>query len=532
MAYHHISTNVDKYALFLDNKTEEDALQDNDASTASSFEVILTPQLDLSSLLYLRAVEAELAVTTFMVDSLPLCFIRQESITVKTWMNTKHVEANFVYNKTAVEYQNRIPLQLAMDDFCCAEPQLAINYLNGLLSYSVNHHVLFRYLMCCLDCNIFKSDYMKLLDEDECTLIHMYLNFALVCRQAIHDEFRAVLGIADDDLTPIIEDNIEKLGARKFTLVWETKVLEDSNCLATIKERKIPETGTNLDFSLFYGVSVTKPSNDLTAAQTQVKTKTRNWLVDTGKLETAESPLPKKHVETVKSYLTSNKTLIMQVIQARQILQVQKDRAGIKKSKRTEKNPPTDLFHSNILALSLDPSGLKCQFHLNHSLYLADDDSTIQFHFPTQVSYTLGARNHDINIGPLSAMTAEEGLPRLTTDILYENQRLPSTICTIPKMIFAVADIIAVQSRDMWLQSTPFSDFRIIYSMNLDDQIISDHMISKATIDPVFFKIQRVNSILEKFTIKLLDHNLRQCHFAQRTYARVALVIRPVAIEN
>ena len=150
----------------------------------------------------------------------------------------------------------------------------------------------------------------------------------------------------------ILQDNIEKLGARKFTLVWETKVLEDSDCLATIEERKIPATGTNLDFSLFYGVSVTKPSNDLTAAQTQVKTKTRNWLVDTGKLETAESPLPKKHVETVKSYLTSNKTLIMQVIQARQILQVQKDRAGIKKSKRTEKNPPTDLFHSNILAIS------------------------------------------------------------------------------------------------------------------------------------------------------------------------------------
>ena len=60
MAYDHLNHGIDKYELFVDNQTQEDELSDSDISTASDFNISLNPQLDLSSLLLFRSVQAEI----------------------------------------------------------------------------------------------------------------------------------------------------------------------------------------------------------------------------------------------------------------------------------------------------------------------------------------------------------------------------------------------------------------------------------------------------------------------------------------
>ena len=184
MAYDHLNHGIDKYALFIDNQSQEDELNDTDISTASDFAVSLNPQLDLSSLLFLRSVQAEIGVSSFFIDSLPLCCIRQESVHVHFNMPLNTVEANEKFNRSAMEKLNDTPLQLEMDDYCCSENQLAIDYVNSILHYSVNHYILYRYLISSMDTNIFKRDYMHVLSVTDCRLINQYLNMAMVCRKS------------------------------------------------------------------------------------------------------------------------------------------------------------------------------------------------------------------------------------------------------------------------------------------------------------------------------------------------------------
>ena len=532
MAYHQLSTNVDKYSLFLDNRSAEDALGDDDVSTASNFDVVLDPRLDLSSLLYLKAVEAELGVVSLIIDSLPLCFTRNESIEIQFTIPESTAEANFVFNRTSLRQFNILPLQLAVSDFCCSEPQLALDYLNGILHYTVNHFVLYRYLVGCLDCNIFKEDFMHVLSASDVMLIKHYMNIAVLCRLRIHSIFCSKLGIVNDDISELavieeVSDDIK----HAFTEGFEEGVIEESACLRPVAARLQPRGGRNIEFANFRGLDLTKPSIALKAAFLAVETETLRWLAELDLLLTVSPDsdvLTTDCLKELKKLYISNRQLFMQILKSREILTLQTDR----NNKR--RKPEADLFHSNVLQFSLDQSGLKCRFHFKPGKFLTDDGSSITIRFPPQISYVLGSRSDEgITVGPLTAATASTGSPRLSsTNILHSNQMLPSSICTIPKILFVATDVITSQSRDMWLRSTPFSDYHLIFNLNVDDQVISSRMITKPSDDPIFYRIQKVNNILEKFSMKVLDHNLRQCIFAQRTYTRIALVIKPVALES
>ena len=100
MAYHHLASNVDHYTLFIDNKETENTLDDTQLSSASDFSILLNPQLDLSSLLYLRAVEAKIAVGHLFLDNLPLTFTESEVIKVNVTIPLDSVDGNMTFNRT------------------------------------------------------------------------------------------------------------------------------------------------------------------------------------------------------------------------------------------------------------------------------------------------------------------------------------------------------------------------------------------------------------------------------------------------
>ena len=74
---------TDLYVLDLTNDQSESTLDADSPSSASNFNILLSPTLDLSSLLYLRSVAAEITLAQLTVDALPLTATKRESITVR-----------------------------------------------------------------------------------------------------------------------------------------------------------------------------------------------------------------------------------------------------------------------------------------------------------------------------------------------------------------------------------------------------------------------------------------------------------------
>ena len=150
--YHHISTNIEQYTLFLDNSESENALEERDISSASDFSVTLNPALDLSPLLYLKSTEGQLCIKELFIDNLPICFTESETIDIEISIPPSSVEFNMHYNIHKTNDLNKRLLQLAVGDFCCSDPQLALDYVNNLLRYSLNHEIMRRFVISSLDC--------------------------------------------------------------------------------------------------------------------------------------------------------------------------------------------------------------------------------------------------------------------------------------------------------------------------------------------------------------------------------------------
>ena len=87
------------YQLCIDNQKQEDMGNEQQTSSAGEFEILLQPNLDLSPLLYLRAVEAELALQSLLITSVPLCFSRAETCQVYLEINPKTAFANKLFNR-------------------------------------------------------------------------------------------------------------------------------------------------------------------------------------------------------------------------------------------------------------------------------------------------------------------------------------------------------------------------------------------------------------------------------------------------
>ena len=520
MAYDHISLNADQYSLFLENTDTEVQLGDDVQSSGSEFSVILNPALDLSSMLFLRSMQAQMAVSQLVIDRLPLCFTRLEKILVTVVISLDTVSSNQVENRTAISVDNSSIIELSLEDFCCSEAQLAIDYVNKILRYKVNQELIYRYSKVFFDLDIFTENYAHTLTTEDHKLLRQYINIALACRQAVHKALCERSGI-DNDID--IDNLITFDESPALNLVDETKILSESICLETVKEREADRKDHNIDLTAFYTILLSQKTTRRTVnALYVIETRALKWLDELQSVHTEELG-PTFYINLLEEMITSNKKLIKIGTHLRSILDIQQH-------SKTE-----------VVSLSLDKNSLICQFHLNHGVFLCGNTDSIKIEFPSHMSYVLGSRTDknistNITIGPLTTLTpvgSLTALPRIPADnnILNNNQHLPSSICPMPRMIFVATDTVTAQTRDFWLDSTPYKNFHLIYSQIIDDQTISTRILCKTGIDTVFYKIQRVNSILERISIKILDENFRLVLFPQKTYTRIALIIKPAPID-
>ena len=521
--YHHISTNVERYTLFLDNSEDENALKEGDISSASDFSITLNPALDLSPLLYLKSTEGQLCVKELFIDNLPICFTESETIDVKVAIPPSSVEFNMHYNIHKTDDLNNKLFQLSVGDFCCSDPQLALDYVNNLLRYSLNHEIMRRLVISSLDCDIFANDYLQTLSKSESLLIRHYLAIVVCCRHKIHDVLCKKISIVDD----ISELTLSADPRYVFSKDNENKTIDASTCLRSRAEIPRGAFQSNVNTSLFYDIDISSNSDELKTAKSLVEAATLNWLNLLGVLETEpDGSLSTENIEIITGYVAGNKQLIHHAIKAHSILGIQLEQAD----RRTK--AAKGVFQSNFLVLSLDESRLKTRFRFNPKLFLPPDNTSVEIRFGEHMSYALGARNGILRVGPLYASTAPSGTPKLTERILHTNQLPPASITVMPRLLYVASDIIASQSRDMWLRSTAYHDYSLIFCAAVDDQAISSRVISKRGDEDVFYKIQRLNNVLECFKLKILDHNFHKLIFPVTSKTRISVVITPVPVDE
>ena len=522
---------TDKYILDLTNDASEEHLEDGGHSSASDFTILLSPTLNLSSLLYLRSVAAEIAISQLTVDALPLTATKRESIFVNVVVPPDITSCNTWYNPIAITDANEIPFEIPCRDFYTSDPSEIIQYTNATLQEGLTQFLFYRYVCAVLDVDIFSSGGLGLLNVTDLLLVSRYLDIAIYTRNVIHDTMAGLM--PDKTFDAIPGKDVIKGDKDGMSRAEEARHIRNSEgAFRKVEDREVPEAGGHRTIQLeqFLGIAF-KVAGVTEAVKQTIKTRTLAWLTGLGTVTrddtTNELVIVEESHAVVEGYILSNQWLVKMGLKCREILE--NLRSLIDRRKKTDKTKGS-LFIGCFLSLQLDPSTkMKCRFHIEKGKYITEDGTSITISLPDQLSYVLGAKpQQKVIIGPIAYDTPENNTPTLSHHILSGNQHLFHSLRPMPQVIHVVSNLVFSKSRDMWLANTPWRNYHLIYTFVLNESNISRHYICQINNNPTYYRVQDVNSILESFSFVMLDQSFRKIVFAP--YCRVALrlVVRPV----
>lgn len=529
---HKLDMGTDTYVLDLTNDENEKHLEEDSHSSASNFTILLSPTLDLSSLLYLRSVAAEIALDQITVDALPLTATKKESITVKVVVPMEVTTCNSWFNPIEMTTVNDILFDIPCRDFYAEQPAEIVDYTNNLLQESITQFILYRYLCVFLDVDIFKSGSLQALSVSDLSIIRRYLDIAMFTRNRMHDTMVELLP-ADHGIDPV-PDRDMGLGLHKDAMTQAqeaTHIRNSPNVFRPVSDRKMaPAEGREhktVDYNKFYGISFSAVPEEVNQS---IKTDTLSWLTSAGALtRDADSGTlvitPEMKTE-VEGFIAANLALTRMGLKCREIIANLK----ILIDKRKTKDRSEHLFVTCFLSLLLDiDTKLKCRFHIEKERYITTDGTSITVNFPEQLSYVLGsACNQTVSVGPIDNTTPEVNRPQLTHNILSEDQELFHALRPLPQVIHIVSNLVFSKSRDMWLVNTPWRNYHLIYTFSLNQSNITRHFISQINNNKTYYRISDVNSILESFSFVMLDQGFREIKFIPYCKVALRLLIRPV----
>ena len=529
MANGNFDLGTNEFKLLVQNNELEDALTDNQQSCAGNFTIDL-PLIDLNPLLYLRSIQAQLGISSLTIDTLPITYSKTDFIEIFLTIP----EASLFSNRS-LQYvdehrlHNLVPMTLHFEDYSTVTNSEAIDFVNDILSSQVNYFIIFRYLSVFLDRAIFYKHFLidvpfqskVSFTTKEITLLDHYIDISMWRRYVLHEYVCSLVG--KEDLLP----NIDFVSKIALISTFENETLEESLNLMNTEER-ITFSNVVYGFSTFHNVKLTVGNLEKTPAIIEAKKKEQEsiyqWLDDTECLKMdAEGNLLEENKQLLLDIIESNKILIEYGHKIREILNLER----IRLKQRITKT----LFTSDFLRLSLDHNMTKCVFDLSPENFLVNDESHVNISFSDGISYVLGGKIYpqesNVTIGPIFFKMNDNETPHLTARIIGLNQRLFSTVRVIPKIIYFATDLVTSHCNDFWLTNSEYKGFHLLHSQVIDDVAIQQRFICSPNVDPTYYRIQRVNNILEQFKIVILDQNFRLCRFQKRTYTRVSLSLKP-----
>ena len=403
---------TDTYNINVCNTVEEDALRDHQISSASNFNVVLHPQLNLHSLLFLRAVEAELSLSTLHISSLPLTFSRHENCYVKLRIDEATVDSNRSINRYFLKQYNEDSLIIPSDDQTCTQTSDAIEYVNELLEFRINYYIIARLLQVFFDTDVMKILNPSAFNHQDIRLLLRYIDIAFFTRLCLHKHFCALAQIEDDDISERV--TYWSTPTNKMTRVKEEKTYEESSVLNRPGDRIPTDTDRLMKFDELLQVDLTKESEERTAVESVIKTETLIWLQQLA-FTLENGIIPQAERKEFLAFVESNKRLIDVGNMAKSILLMEKERIDMRRS--------SELFHRDFALLELDRNKEKCKFHLFPKQYLPPHCDVTIF-FPKLMSYSLGGQiDEHVIIGPISRSMKYESQPRLSNIISSPHQR-------------------------------------------------------------------------------------------------------------
>ena len=527
MALSHLSLESDKIEVYIDNRQNEDGLNDKEESTASEWNTIFTSSLDLSPLLYLKATTAELAVNQFSIDNLPLSTSRLEKITVDIQLPKGLSTANQYYNDLSLDTSNENPHKVATVDFSTSENEVLIDHLNTKLNTTL------LLLQTCLrfifDTEIFVANLPA--DAEitlkDANLISRYLDCILFSRHIYHKRLVAALGITDN-----IDAKITFPAKPKMSATTEKQILSESLIFRPVDQRPRPRTGNQImNLGIFHNIDLKDAYTMEGGPRLVIDAEIPKFFRDIKANVRVTPNDPKSELtEYSKSnlhlLLVSNKQLIEHALKMRQIV-------SLLQNKRDGRRLST-LFNDRVIALNLDDSHAKLNVTLQPSLFLPADGSSITVTFPPKLSYVLGCKDGEVlTIGPIThATNSKAGLQRLTNTITQSYQSPNSALRVLPRLMYVCSDVVSTLTRNLWLKQTEFESCHIIYTHILDENNINTKFICKNSENLIFHKISSLRPLLNSFSVYILDQNFKKVVFPQKTYTHLGLVIKPTHNDN
>ena len=518
MAYNGLDMTSDCYEIFVDNKNVEDQIKDDERSRSSAghFSVTLQPFLDLSSLLYLRSVQAEIAIEKFEIGSLPLTFSMREACQVVLEIPLEYSDSNQLINRGFLSKENGESLILPLADSICTTPKEVIDFVTDTFRHRVNFFIIARNLNLFFDDTVLDVQNRQGLSLQDIKLLHRYIDIALYTRKVIHEFLCKLVGEDSDDIsTKIVFSNTNN----NMKQTAESRIIEMSESINDYGQRTESRHEKTVNFKLFYGIDVSKTNEGENRVKTAIEMEITSWLERLG-FDLGQD-LTDGDIADLKSCINSNKKLVALGMKSRSLLQIEMEKI------ETRTATSASIFYREVVSFALDQSRQKCKFSVQPKKFLAEDCKLTIF-LPEKMSYALGSGVNDhVVIGPLTWSSEESTAPRLTNQILRNNQQLPFAIRTMPSLIHICTDIVTAQSRDSWLERSDYSDYHIIFSYVFDELAVNSRCIVNANCGNVYYKLKDTNRLLETMKFSVLDQNFKRIDFATKTYTRLGFRIRP-----
>lgn len=517
------------YQLYLNNRDVENKTSDGQSSSASDFENLILPELEISNLIFMKATEAEVSLNDLTIDNICLTFCQTEKIECTVKINTDHNSLNHIQNNRRIATSCQTPMEITMSDFRATTNEEGISYLNSILKQNVNHLIVQKYLMNFLDWDIFSSNFLTeiglnghknvSITRPEYKIIRRYADVAQWVRKLLNS---LLISKMTGDI-PKVNVNVAPHTYSNF--------LQDKATVDTIHANSqnlrgpaiINSSKKLIDFVKFQDKNLENANNDptVTLLANNIGKALDQWLLDTG-IGFSEEELQEYYRELQKS----NFNAIKQGLVAMRILAQEKRRAAI------------NLFNQDFLTIKIDDTKQKVKFQINKT-FLADDDTELTIIFPEHASYVLGVNKgadknpSKITIGPIKYnQIMPNPLPLLTNHFLSESQRAHSCLRFQPKMINVTSDLITTGTRNHWLQHSSDIDCNNVLATIFIDQEMKDAgFIYKNPNENRFFKLQSSKMILDKFRIQIRDENMQKCIFSRHCFVTFALTIRPLVFE-
>ena len=340
------SNTSEQYSLHASNEQVETNLPPNALSSASNFEVNLSPALDLNQLSYLQSTDVEVTyqhITCFLMthptltllktifflylqtrigslclDSSPLFLRQDKKEVIKTFLTiSPSLARNNMsgYTQELAEKRNTTPLVVKVSDYYTDNIPHALNHINSLLTNGSNLFLIARYAELFLDNQaVFNFEVFQNLSVDnvldvtksELELLLSYIEWGLFTRLEALKYLCKLIG-KTADINHFVDPKTISFKRPPLTKSEEYLILAKSYLLSSHNTRKILYGGVNPIFLIpldgFYEVDLTSSSEEDNSTSDGATSKKRKRVDENPEKRVDENPENTRKRDNIKAYV-------------------------------------------------------------------------------------------------------------------------------------------------------------------------------------------------------------------------------------